>query len=62
MKTNKDETMSEQAAIFADLLEELKEAFYDMPAPESNTLTWSHVSSAEHVNTELKEIIQFLKR
>ena len=57
---NKDEAMSDQGIIFGDLLDELKNLFYDMPAPESDSLQWSHVESARKVNQDLKELIEFL--
>jgi len=58
---DKHESMSEQAAIFAELFEDLQNAFYDMPAPESESLEWGHVENAKKVNADLKEILEFLK-
>jgi len=58
--SDKHSTMSEQGIIFGDLLDELRNAFYDMPAPDSESLAWAHVESAKKINAELKELIQFL--
>jgi len=58
--SDKNEAMSEQGMIFADQLEELQRLFCDMPAPESESLAWSHVESAKKINADLKELIQFL--
>ena len=57
-----DNAMTSQAAKFELLIEQIKGAFYDMPAPESDALKWVHVSSAVHVNNELRDILQFLTR
>ncbi|MCX6602543.1 MAG: hypothetical protein NTV52_03000 [Acidobacteria bacterium] len=57
-----DNAMTSQAAKFESLIEQIKTAFYDMPAPESDALKWGHVGSAEYVNKELSEILQFLTR
>jgi len=52
--------MSEQGIIFGDLIEELQNAFYDMPAPESDNMAWSHIESAKKINADLRELIEFL--
>ena len=57
-----DNAMTAQEARFKSLLKKIESAFYDLPAPESEHLTWSHVGSAEHVNKELGDILQFLTR
>jgi hypothetical protein len=57
-----DNAMTSQEAKFRSLLRQIDTAFYDLPAPESDCLTWSHVGSAEHVNNELGDILQFLTR
>lgn len=57
-----DNAMTKQAAEFRSLMHAIEGAFYDLPAPESNNLTWSHVGSAEHVNNELRDILKFLTR
>lgn len=56
----KDEAMSDQGMIFADLLDELQMRFHAMPAPETNALQWSHVESAKKINADLRELIEFL--
>jgi len=48
--SDKHEQMSEQGIAFGDLIEELQNAFFDMPAPESDNLAWSHVESAKKIN------------
>jgi len=58
----KDEAMSEQGMIFADLLDELQMRFHAMPAPETNALQWGHVESAKKINADLKELIAFLSK
>lgn len=60
--TDKDEQMSYQGMIFEDLIEDLRHAFYAMPAPESDNLAWSHVESAKKINADLKELIAFLSK
>lgn len=60
--TDKDEQMSDQGMIFADLMEELQDRFHAMPAPESDDLAWSHVESAKKINADLKELIAFLSK
>lgn len=59
---NKDEQMSDQGIQFGDLIEELQNAFYAMPAPESDNLAWSHVETAKKINVDLKELIAFLSK
>ena len=61
-RQEKDNAMTSQAAKFESLIEQIRNAFYDLPAPESEHLKWSHVGSAEHVNSELRDILQFLTR
>ena len=58
--SDKDEKMSEQGIQFGDLIEELQRLFFDMPAPESDNLAWSHVESAKKINADLRELIKFL--
>lgn len=58
--SDKDEQMSEQGMIFADLIEELQDRFHAMPAPESDDLQWSHVESAKKINADLRELVKFL--
>ena len=59
---NETHAMTAQAARFENLMAQIREKFYDMPAPESEGLTWGHVGNASHVNTELAEIVQFLTK
>ena len=59
---NKDEAMREQGIQFGDNIEELQRLFYEMPAPESDNLAWSHVESAKKINADLKELIAFLSK
>ncbi len=59
---NKHDQMSEQGIQFGDNIEELQNAFFDMPAPESDNLAWSHVESAKKINADLKELIDFLSK
>lgn len=59
---DKDEQMSDQGMIFADLMEELQDRFHAMPAPESDSLTWGHVESAKKINADLKELLRFLSK
>lgn len=58
--SDKDEAMSEQGMIFADLLDELQMRFHAMPAPESDNLAWGHIESAKKINADLRELIEFL--
>jgi hypothetical protein len=60
--SDKHEQMSEQGIAFGDLIEELQRLFFDMPAPESDNLAWSHVESAKKINADLKELIAFLSK
>lgn len=60
--SDKHEQMSEQGIAFGDLIEELQNLFFDMPAPESDNLAWSHVESAKKINADLKELIAFLSK
>ena len=57
-----DLAMTAQEAKFKSLVRQIETAFYDLPAPESEFLTWGHVGNAEHVNNELLDILQFLTR
>ena len=57
-----DIAMTAQESRFRSLLRQIDTAFYDLAAPESEHLTWSHVGSAEYVNKELGDILQFLTR
>ena len=54
--------MTAQEVKFRSLVKQIETEFYSLPAPESEYLKWSHVGSAEHVNKELSEILQFLTR
>jgi hypothetical protein len=58
--SDKHEQMSDQGIQFGDLIEELQRLFFDMPAPESDNLAWSHVESAKKINADLRELIKFL--
>ena len=58
----KDNAMTKHAADFEAVMQQIRDSFYDLPAPESDALTWGHVGSAEHVVTELRDIANFLKR
>lgn len=58
--SNKHEQMSDQGIQFGDLIEELQNAFYAMPAPESDDMAWSHVESAKKINADLRELVKFL--
>ena len=60
--SDKHDQMSEQGIAFGDLIEELQNLFFDMPAPESDNLAWSHVESAKKINADLKELIAFLSK
>ena len=57
-----DLAMTAQEAKFRSLVKQIETAFYDLPAPESEYLKWGHVNSAEYVNKELSDILQFLTR
>lgn len=58
-----DNAMIAQEAKFESLIEQIRNAFYDLPAPESAAFKkLEHVRSAEHVNNELRDILQFLTR
>ena len=61
-RETKDDTMSRKAAEFETLLSEIRERFYDMPAPESGSLTWEHVGNAIHVVDDLHAINEFLTK
>lgn len=61
-KQKMDNAMTAQEARFRSLVRRIENAFYDLPAPESDALKWSHVGSAEYVNKELGDILQFLTR
>jgi len=58
--SDKDEQMSDQGIQFGDNIEELQRLFFDMPAPESDDLAWSHVERAKKINADLRELIEFL--
>jgi hypothetical protein len=58
----KDNAMTKQAADFEAVMQQIRDSFYDLPAPGSDYLKWGHVGSAEHVVTELRDIANFLKR
>jgi hypothetical protein len=58
----RDNAMTKHAADFEAVMSQILDSFYDLPAPESDALTWGHVGSAEHVVTELRDIANFLKR
>lgn len=51
-------------AISSMLLDELRYALHDLPAPESDDapVDWGHVGTVREVNRRLSEIIEFLSR
>jgi len=57
-----DNEMTKHAAQFETVMQQIRDSFYDLPAPESDYLNWGHVGSAEHVVNELRDIANFLKR
>ena len=54
--------MTKHAAQFEDVMQQIRDSFYDLPAPGSEHLKWGHVGSAEYVVDELRDIANFLKR
>jgi hypothetical protein len=58
----RDNAMTKQAADFEAVMQQIRDSFYDLPAPGSEFLKWAHVGSAEHVVDELRDIANFLKR
>jgi len=58
----RDNAMTKQAADFEAVMQQIRDSFYDMPAPGSDALNWGHVGSAEHVVSELRDVANFLKR
>lgn len=58
----RDNAMTKYAAEFEAVMQQIRDSFYDLPAPGSDHLKWAHVGSAEHVVTELRDIANFLKR
>jgi len=57
MKLNKDESMTIKAREFEAAMESLRAKFYDLPAPESETLDWGHVGDAGRIVSVLNELI-----
>jgi hypothetical protein len=57
MKLTKDESMTIKAREFEAAMEALRAKFYDMPAPESDGLTWGHVGDAGRIVCALNELI-----
>jgi len=57
-----DNAMTKHAAEFEAVMQQIRDSFYDMPAPQSDALKWVHVGSAGHVVTELRDVANFLKR
>jgi len=58
----KDNAMTKQAADFEAVMQQIRDNFYDMPAPGSDYLKWGHVGIAAHVVAELRDIANFLKQ
>lgn len=58
----KEQAMSNQACEFESLIEQIRLAFYNLPSPESEVLKWTHIGSADYVNNELSDILQFLTK
>jgi len=56
----RDNAMTKHAAQFEAVMQQIRDSFYDLPAPGSDYLKWGHVGSAEHVVTELRDIANFL--
>ena len=57
----KHEAMSRLADEFNQLLRNIDDAFHDLPAPETEALTWAHVGTAGHVVDELQNVLTILK-
>jgi hypothetical protein len=58
----RDNAMTKHAADFEAVMQQIRDSFYDLPAPGSDYLEWGHVGSAEYVVDELRDIANFLKR
>ena len=58
----RDNAMTKHAAQFETVMQQIRDSFYDLPAPCSEFLNWGHVGSAKHVVDELRDIANFLKR
>lgn len=58
----RDNAMTKQAADFESVMQQIRDSFYDLPAPGSGFVKWGHVCLANHVVTELRDIANSLKR
>jgi hypothetical protein len=58
----KDAAMTKHAADFKNLMASIEAKFYDLPAPGSDEIRWTHVGDAEHVCNGLRDVLQFLTR
>ena len=62
MANTAEETYLKQHTQAAGLLEELQEALFDLPAPDSEVpINWAHVGTVTEVRKQLEETLAFLK-
>ena len=57
----RDNAMTKEAAQFEAVMQQIRDSFYDLPAPGSEHLKWAHVGSAQYVVDKLRHIANFLK-
>lgn len=56
----KHEAMTRLAGEFSQLLRDIDERFHDLPAPETDSLTWAHVGIAGQICDKLQETLDDL--
>jgi hypothetical protein len=56
-KETASQVMTRTAAEFEELIQAIRNQFYDLPAPESDFLHWGHVGDAIRITGALHDIL-----
>ena len=56
-KETASQAMTRKASEFEELMEKIRNEFYDLPAPDTDGLTWGHVGDASRIVGMLSEIV-----
>lgn len=61
MTATASETYAARHAEALALLDSLRNMIEDMPEPDSDGIDWGHAGSLGHLNSQLRELLSFVK-